>query len=123
MEYQQFVEIIKSNIPVGLLVNNPGGGNSKILSYSDANISYQRGKSKIQVSFEELYKAYSKFKGKKVYTTDLKDYAPKTFDSNRGGHSCNSTFFFAVLYLVGIVKEIKGEGKANHPFYVSIIGD
>ncbi|MDO8463780.1 MAG: hypothetical protein Q7S46_00790 [Gallionella sp.] len=123
MNYQQFVDTIKSSIPVGVMLANPGGGTSKIISYSDENIVYQRGNSKISVSFDELYKAYIKFKGQKVYTTDLRDYAPKTFDSSRGGHSCNSTFLFSILNLIDIIKEIKGEGKPHHPFYASIIGD
>lgn len=121
MEYKQFTESIKSNIPIGVLISNPGGGTSKIISYSDETIIYQRGKSKISVSFEELYKAYSKFRGQKVYTTHLRDYAPETFDSKRGGHSCNTTFLFSILNLINLASEIKGDGKANHPFYVSII--
>lgn len=123
MDYQQFVETIKSRIPVGLMLVNPGGGTSKIISYSEENIIYQRGNSKISISFDDLYKAYSKFKGQKVYTTNLRDYAPKVFDSTRGGHSCNATFLFSILELIGIINEIKGEGKAHHPFYASIISD
>ncbi len=62
MDYQQFVETIKSSIPVGLMLVNPGGGTSKIISYSEENIIYQRGNLKITVSFDNLYKAYSKFR-------------------------------------------------------------
>ena len=121
MNYQEFIEKIQSGVPIGVSLANPGGGTSEIISYSDKSIVYQRGKSKISVAFEEFYKAYIKFKGKKVYTTDLRDYAPKTFDSSRGGHSCNTTFLFSILTLIGLVNEIKGDGNANHPFYVSII--
>jgi len=121
MEYKQFTESIKLNIPVGVLISNPGGGTSKIISYSDEKIVYQRGKSKISVSFEKLYKAYFKFRGQKVYTTDLRNYAPDIFDSKNGGHSCNATFLFSILILIGLVSEIKGDGKVNHPFYISIL--
>ena len=117
MNYQQFVDTTKSSAPVGVMLANPVELSQKIISYSDENFVYQRGNSKISVSIDELYKAYSKFKGQKVYTTDLRDYAPKTFNSNRGGHSCNSTFLFSILNLIGIIKEIKGEGKPHHPFY------
>ena len=123
MNYQQFVDSIKSRIPVGVTLANPGGGTSTITSYSEEKIVYQRGNSKISVSFEDLYKAYSQLKGKQVYTTDLRDFAPEIFDSKRNGHSCNSTFFFSILKLLGKVIEIKGDGKANHPFYVSIIAE
>jgi len=120
MSYHQFANAIKSKIPIGAVLANPGGGTSTIISYSEAEIVYRRGNSKIHVSFEVLYKAYSQFKGKKVYTTDLRDFAPETFDSKQNGHSCNSTFLFSILKLLGKVTEIKGEGKANHPFYVTI---
>ena len=86
MEYHQFVTALKSTIPVGTSIPNPGGGTSSILSYTDKNITYQRGKSPIAVGFEDLFRAYEKFKGKKVYTTDLKVFAPKVFDSTRRGH-------------------------------------
>jgi len=123
MDYQQFVASIKSSIPIGVKLTNPGGGTSTIISYTDKNIVYQRRNSKITVSFEDLFNAYSKFKGKKVYTTDLRDYAPKVFNSKQNGHSCNTTFLFSILKMLGKVTEIKGEGKANHPFYVSIIAE
>ncbi|MCI0552414.1 MAG: hypothetical protein L0287_15800 [Anaerolineae bacterium] len=123
MDYQQFVNSIKSGIPVGVTLANPGGGDSTIISYSDKNIVYRRGNSKISVSFEDLFEAYSKFRGKKVYTTDLRDFAPKIFDSKQNGHSCNATFLFSILKLLGKATEIKGEGKAHNPFYVTIIAE
>jgi hypothetical protein len=123
MNYQQFVDSIKSRIPFGLTLSNLGGGISTIISYSDENIVYRRGSSKISVSFEDLYKAYSKFEGGNVYTTDLRDFAPEIFDSKRNGHSCNATFLFSILKLLGKATEIKGDGKANHPFYISIIAE
>jgi hypothetical protein len=123
MDYQEFVSTIISSKPIGTVIPNPGGGTSTIISYTDENISYQRKNSPITVAFEDLYKAYAKFKGHKVYTTDLRDYAPKIFDSKRSGHSCNATFLFSILIFLGKVNEIKGEGKTNHPFYVSIIAE
>jgi hypothetical protein len=123
MNFQQFVSEIMTNLPVGVTLTNPGGGTSTIISYSDKNIVYRRGNSKISVSFEDLFQAYNEFKGKTVYTTDLRKFAPKVFDSKQSGHSCNTTFLFLILKLLGKVDEIKGEGKANHPFYVSIIAE
>ena len=121
MNYQQFVVSMKSRIPNGVILSNPGGGTSKIISYSDTDVTYQRKNSKMSISFEDLYKAYRAFEGKKVYTTDLRAFAPNIFDSKRNGHSCNATFLFSILKLLGKVNEIKGEGKAHHPFYVSIL--
>lgn len=120
MNYQQFIDSTTSRIPVGVIIKNPGGGTSKIISYSDQTVCYERGKSTISVSFDNLYQAYNQFRGKKVSTKDLRDFAPTVFDSKQNGHSCNATFLFSILKLLGKVSEIKGEGKANHPFYVSI---
>src|ERR1051325_10540664 len=114
MDYQQFVSSIQSSIPIGSTLPNPGGGTSTIISYSDKNIVYKRKNSRISVSFENLFKAYSEFRGKKVYTTDLKIFAPSVFDSKQNGHSCNTTFLFLILKSLRKVNEIKGEGKANH---------
>jgi len=120
MNYQQFTENIKSIIPVGTIIPNPGGGISTILSYSDKNIGYKRGNSRITIAFQDLYDTYVAFKGRKVKTTDLMSYAPKIFDSTRGGHSCNCTFLFSILNKLGKAGEIIGEGKAHHPFYAII---
>jgi hypothetical protein len=120
MDIQQFEAKIQSLLPVGADINNPGGGKSKVLSYSNQNIVYQRKNSKIMVSFSDLYKAYLTFNGQTVSTTDLRDFAPQVFDSKKGGHSCNCTFLFSILELIGIVEDIEGEGRANHPFYVKI---
>jgi len=120
MNYQQFIDAITSRIPVGVILKNPGGGTSKIISYSEKEIVYQRGNSKKSVSFKNLFDAYNKFMGRKVYTTDLRDFAPNIFDSKQNGHSCIATFLFSILKLFGKVNEIKGEGKANHPFYILI---
>ena len=121
LERVQFTRMVKSALPVGKELANPGGGTTKILSYSESNICYQRGNSRIYVGFADLYVAYRSYHGRKVTSSDLKTYAPAVFDSKHNGHSCNATFLFQVLVAIGIVKRIQGEGKAGHPFYVDLV--
>jgi hypothetical protein len=99
---------------------NPGGGNTVIVSYTDHNIVYQRGNSRICVAFKDLYEAYKMFRGGILDSTKLREYKPWVFDSKRGGHSCNCTFLFMVLRAIGVVDTIAGAGKKGDPFWVKI---
>jgi hypothetical protein len=111
---------MKLKLPVGMVIENPGGGTSTIMRYSETNVYYKRANSAITVSLEALYNAYMKFKGMRVSSKDLRNYAPHTFDSKHSGHSYNCTFLFSILKLLGVIDTILGEGKAHHPFYVVI---
>lgn len=122
MDLEEFKSSIKVNIPVDTALENPGGGTSKIISYSENGVTYKRRNSAIYVSFEDLFSAYNYFKGLRVTSTDLKDYNHTTFDSHtaNAGHSCNCTFLFLVLNRIGVVEEIKGRGVRGDPFFVDI---
>jgi len=120
MQYQRFRHRIVETLPVGTSLPNPGGGTSVIVSYTENNIIYQRGNSKIQVSFQDFYDAFNAFRGKILDSATLRGHNPQAFDSNRRGHSCNCTFFFMVLKAIGIVDRIEGAGKRGNPFRVMI---
>jgi hypothetical protein len=120
MTYDEFFSKVKSNLSIGKVLLNPGGGTSKILSFTENNVTYQRGKSPIPISIKTLYELYEKYSGTTVSSTDLKEYLPKVFDSKHNGHSCNCTFFFMVMKEMGVIQRIRGDGKAHHPFYVDL---
>jgi hypothetical protein len=113
MDFEMFVSSIRNEAPVGT---------SEILKITDTKISYRRGKSKITVSFDDLFKAYSHFQGKRVTSSDLKKFLPSIFDSRArpAGHSCNATFLFTLLQHIGASGNIMGNGKAGDPFFVQI---
>ena len=120
MDFKTFRLLVKGIIPVGTVLQNPGGGTSIIVSYSDSEIYYKRRNSTINVSFSDLFDVYDNFKGKKVSTNDLKPYKPSTFDSKKGGHGCNCTFLFMVLCRLPLVIGIEGTGKKGSPFSINI---
>ena len=122
MTLPEFVQMLKAAVPVGSTLDNPGGGTSKIIEYSQSFITYRRGKSAIRVSFEALFNAYTAHKGRKVSASDLKQFAPAIFDSaaRPAGHSCNATLLFLLLCKLGLSSDISGGGVRGNPFYVSI---
>jgi hypothetical protein len=125
MSYEEFLKLFREKIRPGLVLDNPGGGTSTVLSVADSGkVRYQRKNSKIDVDIHVLYEAYCRFKGKQCRTTDLRAYVPHIFDSNArpAGHSCNCTFLFLVLKAMRLCGEIEGAGKAGNPFYVDIKG-
>ena len=115
------LQIVK-RLPPGTVMENPGGGETTITRYSRGMVSYVRGNSTIRVAIGDLYLAYSKFKGTRVSSRDLRQYAPAVFDSNArpAGHSCNCTFFFMVLSRLGMADPLEGAGKAFRPFFTTL---
>jgi len=124
MDFQEFKTRINTDIPVDTILDNPGGGTSTITSVSDDKISYMRGGSTIYVSFQELYDAYSKYRGQKVTSSNLKVYRPSVFDSaaKPSGHSCNCTFLFLLLSRIGEANGIQGAGVRGNPYFVEVSG-
>lgn len=120
MQYTEFRQRGMSALPPGTILQNPGGGTTTIISYTDTQMVYQRGHSRMYVSLADLHRALEKFLGATVTSSDLKEYAPHVFDSTRGGHSCNCTVFFMVLRAIGLVTSIEGRGRRGSPFQVTI---
>ena len=122
MTLPEFVRTLKAGVPVGSTLNNPGGGTSTIIKYSQSFITYRRGKSAIRVSYEALFKAYAAHKGRTVSSSDLKQFAPAVFDSaaRPAGHSCNATLLFIVLRKLDLASDVSGRGVRGDPYHVFI---
>ena len=121
IEIGEFHARMVKHLPLGTVMDNPGGGETALKRYADGNVSYVRGRSTIRVAIRDLFSAYSHFRGTWVRSRDLRLYAPLVFDSKArpAGHSCNCTFLFMVLHRLGIADPIKGEGKARRPFFTT----
>jgi hypothetical protein len=114
----EFQSLLKKSVPPGTIWPNPGGGSTKIKSYSEHQVQYIRGESTISVNIMDLFASYIEFRGKRVSSRDLRNYAPGVFDSaaRPAGHSCNCTFLFVVLTKLGLADGVRGAGKAHQPF-------
>ena len=124
MNFETFKATLQSVVPVGTVLQNPGGGTSEILTVSDEVISYRRGNSIIYVSLQNLFDAYWNFRGRAMSSTELRIFRPSVFDSSArpAGHSCNCTFLFLVLQRLGVVNAIEGKGISGNPFFVNVNG-
>ena len=122
IEFGEFQARMINVLPPGTILDNPGGGKTTIRRYSGGKVSYVRGNSTIRVAIRDLFSAYSKFRGRRVSSSDLRQYAPHVFDSNArpAGHSCNCTFLFTVLSRLGIAGPIQGEGRAYKPYFTTL---
>ena len=122
MKLDEFKAQIERSTPAGTVLDNPGGGTSKIIGFSSTKISYKRGSSTITVAFDDLHATYLRFKGQRVTSNDLKVFAPKVFDSaaRPAGHSCNCTFLFLLLSQIDVGGEIEGAGVRGNPFAIEI---
>jgi hypothetical protein len=118
MDYHTFRQLCVSRLPPATVLLNPGGGVSTIVRYSAGKVVYRRLHSLIYVSLHDLYEAWRAFGGGVVSSSDLKEYAPSTFDSKAGGHSCNCTMLFMILRALGVVSRIEGGGVRGDPFWV-----
>ena len=120
MQYAEFRQRVMSALPPRTVLQNPGGGTTTIISYTDTQIVYLRGRSRMYVSMADLYGALRQFRGTLVTSSDLKEYAPHVFASTRGSHSCNCTVFFMALRAIGLATKIEGRGRRGSPFQVTI---
>lgn len=120
MDYQAFVKRVAAAVRPGHQFQNPGGGvstvKSLVVSGTQENLYYVRGRSTIQVSLRDLYDAFMAFRGQTCATTDLRRFRPEVFDSKAKGHSCNCTLFFLLLQEVGLAGEIFGAGVRGQAF-------
>ena len=121
MDYLHFHRGFLAALPPGTILQNPGGGTTKIISYTASDrLVYQRGASRMYVSIQDFYAAYRHFLEQAVSSTDLRDFAPKVFDSKRSGHSCNCTVLFMALRAMGVVDRIAGRGRSGDPYWVTL---
>lgn len=112
------IELIKKNVKVGDVLQNPGGGTSEIISFTETAIRYRRGNSDISLKYESINSAYENFKGQKVSASDLADFDIE-FSERR--HHCNATFFLMLMDKCELSKGgIQGEGIAGNPFYLDL---
>ena len=120
MDLSEFKQRMRTTIPVDTSFENPGGGTSIILSYTEDNVRYKRGSSTISISFRDLFDGYAGAKSGRISTKDLRKANPSVFDpqARPAGHSCNCTFLFMVLLRLGLVTEIHGHGVRGDPFFV-----
>ena len=116
MDKAAFKHQISRAAPIGTEFSNPGGGTSTIVSQSDRNIYYKRGRSTIGMSFGDMFDVWNKFQSREVSSSDLRIYRPTVFVSYKNGHSCNCTFLFTVLYAAGLASNLSGEGVRGNPF-------
>jgi hypothetical protein len=120
VDFDEFVQLLRTSLPVGVVLDNPGGGTSTVLSHDAERVCYRRGGSRFYVPLRELHEAYIRFSGQEVTTRSLKDYSPEVFDSARGGHNCHATFLFLALQRMNLSGEIWGRGRIGSPFGVTI---
>lgn len=73
----------------------------------------------MQLNYASMNEAYERFRGKVVYTNDLREFQPNVFDSKNHGHSCNCTFLFCILNYIGYTDgTILGAGRIGSPFHI-----
>lgn len=122
MTVDEFIRRLQGALPVGSVLQNPGGGTSTILSHSQKFVRYRRRRSSIGVAYESLFGAYAANRSRAVSTSDLKRFEPSVFDTKArpAGHDCNGTFLFLVLRQLGLSSDIDGSGKKGDPYFVSI---
>ena len=122
-EAHQFHRRMVASLPPGTVMRNLGGGPTTIKSYSAGKVSYVRGKSLFRVAISDPFSAYTRFRGARVRSRDLRLYAPMVFDSSArpAGHSCNCTFLFMVLRRLGMASAVEGQGTRSDPFSTTFL--
>ena len=105
---------------------NPRRGETEIVRLGKDRIVYRRGRSEIAVRVRDLYRAYLRFRGRRMSSSDLRSFAPSVFDSapaiGPSGHSCNCSFLFHVLGVLDLAGPIEGAGVAGDPYAVRVFG-
>ena len=75
--------VLSSQILLGEVFQNPGGGTSVIKSINDSGISYIRGNSTIKLPVNILNNVCKIFSNKECSSNDLKCLEPNVFDSSK----------------------------------------
>lgn len=113
--------IVKEIAPNKTFANLRGDGITEILSCANDKIKYKKKESILYLPIKEIWAIYEEFKGKKIPSSDLKEYKPKTFDSKKGGHDCHCTTLLLIFKELNICENIFGEGAKGNPFSIEII--
>lgn len=118
---EQFIQKVQSNIHMGDVMDNPGGGTSTIRKMNHEKIVYQRGKSNMTIAYEDIWNLVEKYSGQTVDGADLRTLNPSCYDQKHNGHRCNVTFSMMVLDKLGMLENgIQGRGRVGSPFYAKL---
>lgn len=101
-----------------MVLQNPLRGTSTIKDINSDRVVYQRGNSKLYLSFNDIEDVFYEFRSGIVTTNDLKDFRKEIFSSEHNGHGCHCTFYFMLLREVGLIDEIKDKGVSGSPYYI-----
>ena len=105
---------------------NSRKGETEIVRLDNDRLVYRRGRSEIRVRVRDLYRAYLRFRGRRMSSSDLRLFAPSVFDSapaiGPSGHSCNCSFLFHLLGTLDLAGLIEGAGVAGDPYAVRVFG-
>ncbi|MDD3213301.1 MAG: hypothetical protein PHY64_06495 [Eubacteriales bacterium] len=118
---EQFIQKVQTNIHIGDVMKNPGRGTSTIRKMDHEKIVYERGQSKLTITFDDLWNMTEQYSGKAVTGAELRQSSPKCFDRKHNGHSCNVTFSMMVLDRLGMLENgIQGKGQKGSPFFATV---
>lgn len=126
MDTEEFVGRARAAVPAGIVFPNLGAGTTRIVRHDARHVVYQRGGSTIDISWDWLYEAYAHFSGRRMSSSQLREFRPEVFDSSvrPAGHSCNCTFLLQLLVRMGVVQRgVEGRGVRGDPFAVTIRAD
>lgn len=120
MRLKEFAAAAREAFAVSRTMDNPGGGTSEVLQLTEDAVTCKRGDSTIRVRLADLHRAYLKFRGGRVSSTDLREFLPSVFDSSArpAGHSC--TFLSLLLQRMGLAGEPSGSGRRGDPFALDL---
>jgi len=120
MNQDAFSLALVSSLPVGTVLENPGGGTSEVVVSGPDRICYKRQNTRMCIQISLLFDVYERYRGRAVSSNELRELVPKVFDSKRSGHSCHCTFLFMAFQRIGLAGEIFGEGKRGSPFGIQV---
>jgi hypothetical protein len=119
MTKDELISHITDSFSVGDVLDNPGGGVSTLASVGPDKLSYIRGKSRMYLTYDIVFKVIDKYQRGILTTNNLRQLEPSIFDQKHGGHNCNCTFLLSVLTKLQFTEGgIQGMGQSGSPFFV-----
>jgi hypothetical protein len=119
MQVDEFIQRFQKSLPVGTVLNNPGGGTSTILKYAGTKVCYQRGAASFDFDIRVMHQAVSHFAGRVVSANLLRSFDPEQF-SPPHGHSGHCIFLFTALVQMKLAKGVQGSGAIDDPFAIQM---